>query len=129
MGDFPAHIRTIVLPPLRKSLQKVYAPDPADAWNRIFFCLFTRRSNSTVRRLSRSQAFRSGRVRGLAISKGSFRRIEGGDRAIEPFYPSHFVGYGQTHSNGGLAHDFLNSSKPWKMLFVKRPTVRHLLMP
>ena len=80
----------------REEPQNVYAPDPADSWNRIFFCLFTRKVQTRL-----SDDFQEAKpldpikVRGLAISKGQFERIEGGDRAIEPFYPSHFVGYGQ----------------------------------
>ncbi len=76
--------------------QKVYAPDPADAWNRIFFCLFTRKVQTRLSDdFQEAKPLDPVKVRGLAISKGSFERIEGGDRAIEPFYPSHFVGYGQ----------------------------------
>ena len=79
--------------------QAVYAPDPADSWNRIFYCLFTR----TVRtRLSddfpEGKPFDSFGVMGgdnLPVSKRSFERIESGDRAIEPFYPSYFTRYGK----------------------------------
>jgi hypothetical protein len=76
--------------------QAVYAADPDDPWNRIFYCLFTR----TVRpRLSadfpEGEPFGRIEVRELHVSNRLFERIEGGDRAIDPFYPSHFVRYGQ----------------------------------
>jgi hypothetical protein len=66
--------------------QAVYTADPNDAWNRIFYCLFTR----TVRtRLS--DDFPEGkpfeRFRERQVSRRSFERIEGGDRGIEPLYP------------------------------------------
>ena len=62
--------------------QAVYAADPNDAWNRIFFCLFTR----TVRtRLS--DEFPEGKpfdtFQRMNVSRRSFERIESGDRAIE----------------------------------------------
>jgi hypothetical protein len=77
------------LPP--EEVQPVYSPDPADSWNRAFHALFAR----TVRaRLSKEFAgtapLERVRVAGfpdLAISTSSFRRIESGDRAIEPLDP------------------------------------------
>ena len=72
--------------------QAIYATDPADAWNRIFYCLFTRSVRTRL-----SDDFQEGKpfdrvsVMGfpqLLVSRQSFERIESGDRAIEPLYPS-----------------------------------------
>jgi hypothetical protein len=80
--------------------QAVYAPDPADAWNRLFYCCFTR----TVR-THLSEDFPEGAPfdpvnvmgrPGLPVSTRLFERIEGGDRSLEPFYPSFFTLYGRS---------------------------------
>jgi hypothetical protein len=77
--------------------QAVYAADPDDPWNRIFYCLFT---HAVRTRLSddfpEGQPFDRIKARELPISKSLFQRVESGDRAIDPFYPSHFVRYGKT---------------------------------
>jgi hypothetical protein len=76
--------------------QAVYAADLGDSWNRIFYCLFTRTIQT---RLSddfpEGKPFDRTKVRDLAIGSRLFQRVESGDRAIDPFYPSHFVRYGQ----------------------------------
>jgi hypothetical protein len=77
--------------PLRGSLarsepQSIYAPDPADAWNQVFFLLFTRTIPSRVM-ADGAPAFASGDHR-LALSDRRVTRIESGDRAIDPLYPS-----------------------------------------
>jgi len=76
--------------------QVVYAADLDDSWNRIFYRLFTRTIQT---RLSddfpKGKPFDRAKVRELPISNRLFQRIEGGDRAIDPFYPSHFVRYGK----------------------------------
>ena len=83
--------------------QAVYSADRDDSWNRIFYCLFTR----TVQ-LRLSDDFLEGAPFSQptqtlfpqrSISDGTFERIEGGDRAIEPLYPS-----------------FLTSSGPFQVL-------------
>lgn len=77
----------------------VYAKARDDAWNRIFHDLFTR----TVR-VRLSNDFPEGgpfdRVQGrdLTVSRQVFERIESGDRAIDPFFPSHLVRYGRAPS-------------------------------
>ena len=79
----------------------VYAADPGDAWNRIFSCLFTR----TVRaRMSSDFAEAAPFARtqygmfphALSVSKRLFERVETGDRAVEPLYPSFFSSDGAT---------------------------------
>ena len=72
--------------------QAVYAANPDDAWNRIFYGLFTRTIKTRL-----SDDFPEGKPFGvvavmgfpqLSVSRNTFLRIEGGDRAIEPLYPS-----------------------------------------
>ena len=71
--------------------QAVYADDPNDCWNRIFFHLFTR-----TLRIRLSEDFAEGapfslepgtKVSGKRVSTRLFQRIEDGDRGIEPLYP------------------------------------------
>jgi hypothetical protein len=77
--------------PLRGSLarsepQSIYAPDPEDAWNQVFYLLFTRTIAARVM-ADGAPAFASGDDR-LAVSNRRVTRIESGDRAIDPLYPS-----------------------------------------
>ena len=74
--------------------QAVYAPDPRDSWNRIFYLLFTRKVEC---RLTDDFGQPGPRVitaamgdPKLSISAQSFERIESGDRAIDPLYPNFF---------------------------------------
>jgi hypothetical protein len=76
----------------RDAPHPVYAPDADDPWNRIFYCLFTRAVQARL-----SQEFQKGAPLNLAQGTGvpqlpvrqrPFERIESGDRAIEPLYPS-----------------------------------------
>jgi hypothetical protein len=78
--------------------QPIYAADRDDPWNRIFYCLFTR----TVR-LRLSDDFPEGApfrqpptplMPQRSISDSTFERIESGDRAIEPLYPSFLTASG-----------------------------------
>jgi hypothetical protein len=76
--------------PLRDSLardeaQAIYAPDVTDAWNRIFYLLFTRQIQS---RLVAEHAMPGMALESLALSERRVPRIESGDRAIDPLYPS-----------------------------------------
>lgn len=77
----------------------IYAHDPNDPWNRIFFCLFTR----TVKtRLAAELDAGSPSTRiqyvgfphDLAVSTRLSERVEIGDRAIEPLYPSFITSQG-----------------------------------
>jgi hypothetical protein len=77
--------------PLRDALssnepQPIYAPDPADPWNRLFHLLFTRTIDASVIREG-ATVFAAGDDR-LALSDRRITRIESGDRAIDPLYPS-----------------------------------------
>src|SRR5262245_43951176 len=88
--------------------QSVYSPDPNDPWNRIFYHLFTRTVSYRLTDESREGApfvkiEVMGFPQGLAVSSRLFQRLEIGDRAIEPFYPSFITaaglreGLGETH--------------------------------
>lgn len=97
--------------PLRGSLarsepQSIYAPDPEDAWNQVFFLLFTRTIASRVM-ADGAPAFASGDDR-LALSDRRVTRIESGDRAIDPLYPSWLW-------MGSTAFDFDRDSS-WRVL-------------
>ena len=79
---------------LRKNTpQAVYADDPKDAWNRIFYSLFTRTVKTRLaKEFGTSEPFVP--VGGMG-APGRFvastihnERIESGDRAIDPLYPS-----------------------------------------
>jgi len=77
--------------PLRDSLardeaQAIYAPDVTDSWNEIFYLLFTRQIRSRLlaeHAIPVEMAHES-----LALSERRVTRIESGDRAIDPLYPS-----------------------------------------
>lgn len=75
--------------------QAIYAKNPDDPWNRIFYCLFSRRVTYRY-----SNEFPEGApfnpptyvpmspdARDLQVSTGLFERFETGDRAIDPLYP------------------------------------------
>ena len=72
----------------------VYSDDPNDTWNRIFYFLFSRRFEAKLSEefpegapftQASSDAFPSFRLR---VSTRIFKRLETGDRAIDPLYPS-----------------------------------------
>ena len=72
--------------------ESVYAADPNDSWNRIFHLLFTRTVKAEMSSdfpeagpFTESEAMG---VTGLRVSTRRFERVEIGDRAIEPLYPS-----------------------------------------
>lgn len=78
--------------PLRGSLprdepQPIYNLDPLHPWNRVFHLLFTRTLQARVIAADTVPAVIAGDHR-LALSGRSVTRIESGDRAIEPLYPS-----------------------------------------
>ncbi len=77
----------------------IYAHDPNDAWNRIFFCLFTRtvKTRLSAELDAGAPSIRipySGFPHELAVSTRPLERLEIGDRAIEPLYPSFITSLG-----------------------------------
>jgi hypothetical protein len=84
---------------LTSAPEPIYAQDPNDAWNRIFYSLFSRRMEIRL-----SDEFPEGAPftkegidlnllrLGLQVSTGTFERNEVGDRAIDPLYPSSLEG-------------------------------------
>jgi hypothetical protein len=75
--------------------QSIYAENSNDAWNRIFYCLFSRRVKTRYSsEFHVSGPFASPRYAGVApnarylqVSARLFERFETGDRAIDPLYP------------------------------------------
>jgi hypothetical protein len=72
------------------SLPAVYSKDPQDSWNRIFRALFTRTVTARLTNEYAAGAPFSGTAgfQHIPISKKTVERLESGDRAIEPLYPS-----------------------------------------
>jgi hypothetical protein len=78
--------------PLRDSLsrnepQTIYAPDRSHPWNRTFHLLFTRTLKAKAIDGDTARAVTAGDLSRLSTGR-PVTRIESGDRAIEPFYPS-----------------------------------------
>jgi hypothetical protein len=88
-GQSAPNDRTGSLPP--GEVQSVYSPDPADSWNRSFHGLFARTVRARVsKELAGAASLERVRVHGfpdLSITTTSLKRIESGDRAIEPLDP------------------------------------------
>lgn len=79
--------------PLRDSLprdepQAVYGPETSDAWNRLFYLLFTRTLETRVLAEGWTTARAMGADERAILTGLVVKRIEGGDRAIDPLYPS-----------------------------------------
>jgi hypothetical protein len=75
------------------SPQAIYSRDPKDPWNSIFHHLFSRRVRARLTdEFPESGPFLKVQIIGfpqrLPVSTRLFERVEIGDRAIEPFYPS-----------------------------------------
>lgn len=70
--------------------QLIYGKDARDPWNRIFYSLFTRKVRfRATEDLPDAAPFDSSRpYRSKLLSDRIFERIESGDRAIDPLYPS-----------------------------------------
>jgi len=71
--------------------QAIYSSDANDAWNRLFYLLFTRRVKVRVSEdfpdAGPFQSIYQLSSTNFSISERRLERIESGDRAIEPFYP------------------------------------------
>jgi hypothetical protein len=85
--------------PFGDESQAVYSHNPKDPWNSIFYHLFTRRVRARLTdEFSGSGPFFKVNVmgfpQGLSVSTRLFERIEDGDRAIDPFYPSFITSAG-----------------------------------
>ncbi|HEY7183594.1 MAG TPA: hypothetical protein VIC84_19345, partial [Blastocatellia bacterium] len=82
--------------------QAIYHPDPADSWNRIFYCLFTRTVKTRLSQdFSEGAPFTSARMMGFPefrVSASLFERIEGGDGANDPLYPSALTSAGSAQA-------------------------------
>ena len=77
--------------PLRGSLsrsepQAIYSTDPREVWNQLFFLLFTRAIPSRV--MAPGSPFMAAGDDRLTLTDERIVRIESGDRAIDPLYPS-----------------------------------------
>jgi hypothetical protein len=80
----------------RDAVQPIYSDSPSDSWNRIFYCLFTRRIAARVSseypegapftEFRESSQFR--------VSTRTIDRLEIGDRAIDSLYPNFFSATG-----------------------------------
>ena len=88
LGSAQLDYRTGSLP--KEQPQPIYSEDVSDPWNQIFFVLYTRTVEARI-----SEAFGGSEADDtitpglpLKISTRVYQRIEGGDRAIEPLYPS-----------------------------------------
>lgn len=70
--------------------QPIYSENARDSWNRIFYCLFTRRFAARISNEYPAAApFIPFPPDGpLRISTRTFERLEIGDRAIDPLYPA-----------------------------------------
>jgi hypothetical protein len=79
----------------------VYSPDPDDSWNRIFSSLFTRTVKARLSSelpggapFARTQYVMFPHA--LSVSTRTLERVETGDRAVEPLYPSFLSAAGVT---------------------------------
>jgi hypothetical protein len=70
----------------RNQAQTIYSSDISDPWNRLFQLLFTRTLDVRLT-AGKATLFLAGDDR-LTLANGTVRRVEGGDRAIDPLYPS-----------------------------------------
>ena len=73
-------------PALVREPQGIYVSDPNDAWNQVFFLLFTRTVDARLVAPDSPVLF-SGDP-DIEVSEKRVSRLEDGDRAIDPLYPS-----------------------------------------
>ena len=76
----------------KQEAQSIYAADPHDSWNRIFYLLFTRPIKLRLtEEFGHDGPFVVVSTMGnpsLPVTSQIFERIESGDRAIDPLYPN-----------------------------------------
>jgi hypothetical protein len=84
----PRSIPSAPVPVEQDAPQPVYSDDPNDPWNRIFYCLFSRRLQTRFSdEFPDAAPFMDfGELFGFRISTRMFDRIESGDRPIDPLY-------------------------------------------
>jgi len=90
----------------RLAPQPIYSADPTDPWNQLFFLLFTRTVHARVI-ADGAAPFAAGDER-LRVSDRSVTRIESGDRATDPLYPTWIW-------MGSASFDFA-PGEPWRIL-------------
>jgi len=82
----------------KQEVQAIYAADPGDSWNRIFYYLFTRTVEFRLTTdFQEDGPFSPIAVMGndsLAVTTRTFQRIEAGDRPVDPLYPSFLTAKG-----------------------------------
>lgn len=90
LADRPADYREGSL--AKQEPQPIYAADPRDSWNRIFYLWFTRTVEVRLTEDFKVDApFSPISTMGndsLPVTTRVFQRIESGDRAIDPLYPN-----------------------------------------
>ena len=72
----------------------IYSNNSSDAWNRIFYFLLSRRLQVRLSSDFPEGAPFTNELGDRSISTRTFERNEIGDRAIDPMYPTFFVGFG-----------------------------------
>jgi hypothetical protein len=87
----PADLPRVTLP---DSVDLIYSKRPDDPWNTVFYFLFSRHLQVRL-----APDFPEGIPfvdvgAAVQFSKQVFERNETGDRAIDPLYPTFFVGFG-----------------------------------
>jgi hypothetical protein len=107
--------------------ESVYAADPNDSWNRIFRLLFTRTIKTDMSSdFPEAGPFVSAEamsVPGLRVSTRRFERMEIGDRAIEPLYPS-FLDIGISEARYVLTEPHYSEFKQALSEALKEPKAR-----
>jgi len=82
----------------KQEVQAIYAADPRDAWNLIFFLLFTRTVELRLTGdFKEAGPFSPTMTKGndsLPVTTHTFQRIESGDQAIDPLYPNFLTSKG-----------------------------------
>lgn len=82
-----------------KKIALIYSRDPNDPWNAIFHLLFTREFRTHLSNDFHAGPFMETGLMGLPdlkVSTQTAERLEIGDRAIDPLYPSFFTDEGVT---------------------------------